>query len=185
MRHNEENFIILLIYVDDVILAGNNLVEMETLKVHLNNKFQLKDLGDLKHYAFQMLEDLGHLGCKPVNTPMEANLKLSQDEEDRLADPKLCRRAIGKLQYLTITRLDISFSVNKLSQFLVTPKAIHMKATERVLQYVKNCPGQGLFFPATSEIQLKAYTNADWGTYPDTRRSTTGIFIFLGQSLIS
>ncbi|KAM6569154.1 hypothetical protein CsatB_017139 [Cannabis sativa] len=140
MRNNGDNFIILLIYVDDVILDGNNLVEMETLKVQLNNKFQLKDLGNLKyflrlevarsskgiiisqrHYALQMLEDLGHLGCKLVSTPMEANLKLCQDEEDIMANPKPYRRNIGKLQYLTITRPDISFSINKLSQSLVTP----------------------------------------------------------------
>ena len=136
-------------------------------------------------YALQLLEDLGHLGCKPVTTSMEANLKLSQNDEDKPVDPTLYRRIVGKSQYLTITRPDLSFAVNKLSQFLVNPKSKHLKAAQRVLQYVKNCPGQGIYFPKTSNIQFRAYTDADWAACPDTRRSTTVFCIFLGDSLIS
>ncbi|XP_060972363.1 uncharacterized mitochondrial protein AtMg00240-like [Cannabis sativa] len=117
---------------------------------------------------------------------MEANLKLGQDEKgDKLADLKLFRRIIGKLQYLTITRPDISFSVNRLSQFLAIPKSRHLKVAERVLQYIKNCPVQGPLFPATSEVKLKAFSDVDWAACPDTRKSTTGFCIFLGDSLIS
>uniref|UniRef100_A0A803PIP2 Uncharacterized protein n=1 Tax=Cannabis sativa TaxID=3483 RepID=A0A803PIP2_CANSA len=66
-------------------------------------------------YDLQLLEDLGYPGCKPTNAPMEANLKLGQDEKEKLANPTLYRGIVGKLQYLTITRPDISYSVNKLS----------------------------------------------------------------------
>uniref|UniRef100_A0A803NPK5 Polyprotein n=1 Tax=Cannabis sativa TaxID=3483 RepID=A0A803NPK5_CANSA len=121
-----------------------------------------------------------------MNTPMEANLKLSQDaKDDPLADATLYRKIIGKLQYLTITRPDLSFSVNKLSQYLGTPRASHLVAAQRVLQYVKGTPGQGIFFSAQSKIELEAYTDSDWAACPDTRRSTTGFCIFLGKSLIS
>ncbi|XP_062119075.1 uncharacterized mitochondrial protein AtMg00810-like [Humulus lupulus] len=204
IRHSSTCFIILLVYVDDVILVSNNITELEVPKTRLHNKFKLKNLGDLKYflglevarsnnrifvsqraYALQLLEDLGYLGCKPVSTPMEPNLKLSQDENDKLADPTLYRKMIGKLQYLTITRPDIAYSVNKLSQFLAMPKFKHFQAAQRVLQYVKSTPGQGIFLPAASEIQLRVYTDADWAACVDTRRSTTGFCIFLGSSIIS
>uniref|UniRef100_A0A803QCK0 Reverse transcriptase Ty1/copia-type domain-containing protein n=1 Tax=Cannabis sativa TaxID=3483 RepID=A0A803QCK0_CANSA len=136
-------------------------------------------------YALQLLEDLGHLGCKPVSTPMEGNLQLSQAEKDKLVDPKLYRRIIGKLQYLTITRPNIFFTVNKLIQYLAVPKNFHMNAAQRALQYIKHCPGQGIFFPANFVIHLRAYTDVDWAACPDTRRSTIGFCIFLGDSLIS
>ncbi|KAM6587614.1 hypothetical protein CsatA_010219 [Cannabis sativa] len=115
-------------------LASNDTTTLEKLKLNLNNKFKLKDLRGLKHflgieiaktkqgifisqryYVLQLLEDLGHLGCKPGNTPMEVNLNLSQDGEEKLADPKLYRRIIDKLQYLRITRPDLAYTVNKLS----------------------------------------------------------------------
>uniref|UniRef100_A0A803QA39 Reverse transcriptase Ty1/copia-type domain-containing protein n=1 Tax=Cannabis sativa TaxID=3483 RepID=A0A803QA39_CANSA len=205
IKHSQVGFIALLVYVDDVILASNNLKELEALKVRLDSKFKLKDMGKLKYflglevarseegifvsqrpYALQILEDLGYLGCKPMNAPMEANLKLCQDaNDDPLADATLYRRIIGKLQYLTITRPDLSFSVNKLSQYLGTPRASHLVAAQRVLHYVKGTPGQGIFFSAQSKIELEAYTDSDWAACPDTRRSTTGFCIFLGKSLIS
>uniref|UniRef100_A0A803PM20 Reverse transcriptase Ty1/copia-type domain-containing protein n=1 Tax=Cannabis sativa TaxID=3483 RepID=A0A803PM20_CANSA len=125
-----------------------------------------------RHYALQLVEDLGHLGCKAANTSMEVNLKLNQDGEDALADPKLYRRTIGKLQYLTITRPDSAYTVNKLSQFLVAPRATHMNAAIRALQYFKGTPGQDLFYATKTDIQLQAYTNADWAACVDTRRST-------------
>ncbi|XP_062086089.1 uncharacterized mitochondrial protein AtMg00810-like [Humulus lupulus] len=92
---------------------------------------------------------------------------------------------IGKLQYLTITRPDLSYFVNKLSQFLATPQIPHMQVAQRLLQYVKECPGLGLLFPASSEVKLKAYMDSDWAACQDTRQSTTGFCVFLGHSLIS
>ncbi|KAL5545623.1 hypothetical protein UlMin_005310 [Ulmus minor] len=126
---------------------------------------------------------------------MEVNLKLSQDEGEALEDPGLYRRMIGKLLYLTITRPYISYVMNKLSQFLSVPRVPHLQALNHVLQYVKGNPGQGLFFASNSEMQLKAYTesslttkndvqckvftDADWASCPDTRRSITGFWEIL------
>ena len=105
-----------------------------------------------RHYALQLLANIGYLGSKPASTPMEANLKLSQDEGEPLDDPSSYRMMIGKMLYLTITRPDISYSVNRLSQFLSNPRMPHMKPAQRVLQYIKSTPGQGLYFPSDSKL---------------------------------
>ncbi|XP_060974209.1 uncharacterized mitochondrial protein AtMg00810-like [Cannabis sativa] len=103
----------------------------------------------------------------------------------KLADPTLYMKIVEKLQYLTITRPDNSYSVNKLSHFLSTPRVTHLHVAQRVLQYVKSCPGKGIFFATNTEVKLHAYTDSDWAACPDTRKSTTGFRIFVGSSIIS
>ena len=75
-----------------------------------------------KHYALQLLTDVGLLGCKPVKTPMEPNVKLSKEEGEFLNNPMMHRHIIGKLLYLNITRPYLSFAVNRLSQFMASPR---------------------------------------------------------------
>ena len=79
------------------------------------------------HYALQLLSNVGYLGCKTKNTPMDLNVKLSQDDGDLLEDPLVYRRMIGKLLYLTITQPNLSYSVNSLSQFLAKPRVPHLQ----------------------------------------------------------
>lgn len=90
---------------------------------------------------------------------------------------------MGSLQYLLLTRPDIAFAVNKVCQFLATPTTIHWAAVKRILRYLKGTMSYGLRFTPSS-FQLQAFTDADWAGCPDDRRSTTGIAIYLGDSLI-
>lgn len=87
--------------------------------------------------------------------------------------------------YLTITRPDITFAVNKFCQFSSAPRTSHLKAVYKVLQYIKGTVGQGLFYSAYSDLSLKGFADADWAACPDSRRSTTGFTMFVGDSLIS
>ncbi|XP_057965265.1 multicopper oxidase LPR1 homolog 1-like [Malania oleifera] len=147
----------------------------------LDAKFGIKDLGSLKYFlgleiarsekgislnqkkfALDILKETGMMGCKPVNSPMEQQLKLSKDSGDLLTDSNKYRRLIGKLMYLTLSRLDLTYAVKRLNQFLAKSRHSHMQAATRILQYIKGTSGQGVFFPNDSNLQLKAYCDADW-----------------------
>ncbi|XP_035548677.1 uncharacterized mitochondrial protein AtMg00810-like [Juglans regia] len=198
------NLTIVLVYVDDILVVGNDLSQVTYFKTIISTHFKTKDLGPLKYflglevarspsgiflnqrkYALDILTDSGLLGSRPASFPMEQNLKLSDTDGDLLPDPGPYRRLVGRLIYLTITQPDIVFAVNILSQFMHAPRVPHMTAATHVLRYIKGTPGQSIFFSSSNDMHVSAYTDSDWASCPTTRRSTTGFFITLGSSPIS
>lgn len=95
------------------------------------------------------------------------------------------QRMVGKLLYLTITRPDIAFAVQLLSQFMQRPKLSHWKAALRVIRYIKLEPGKGLFMSSNQRPQLNGYCDVDWATCPSARRYVTGFVLKFGDSPIS
>jgi hypothetical protein len=124
------------------------------------------------------------IGAKPLNCPSSSGPKLSFVTGNILPDPTDYRRVIGALQYCTITRPDIAYSVNQLCQFMHCPRDVHWKAVKRVLRYLKGTIDIGLYY-VPGDIKLNAYCDSDWAGDPDDRRSTTGYGVFLGTNLIS
>ena len=140
-HHNSSGqCIYLVVYVDDIVVTGSDQDGIQKLKQHLFTHFQTKDLGKLKYflgieivqsssgvvlsqqkYALHILEETGMLDGKPVDTPMDPNVKLVPGQGESLGDPGRYRRLVGKLNYLIITRPDISFPVSIVSQFLQSP----------------------------------------------------------------
>ncbi|KAG7549162.1 Retrotransposon Copia-like N-terminal [Arabidopsis thaliana x Arabidopsis arenosa] len=204
VRLDSEGFLALLVYVDDIMLISNKDSAVLSIKQLLAKEFKIKDLGQLRYflglevaraqagisvsqrkYTLELLEEFGFLGCKPLATPMELGLKLNQETGDLLPDPSYYRKLIGKLVYLTVTRPDICFAVNKLSQYVNAPRQPHLNAAHRILRYLKNDPGQGVFYSANSTLTLRGFADADWSNCPETSRSISGYCVFLGDSLIS
>ena len=138
-----------------------------------------------RKYTLNLLANIGLLASKLASIPMEQSAKYSSFISDPISNPLLYRRLIGKLPYLTLTRLDICYSMHKLSQFMSSPKVPHLQAAYRILKYLKKTPGQGLFLSAKSDLCMKSYCDADWVACPNTRRSISAFCVFLGDSLIS
>ena len=101
------------------------------------------------------------LGCKSSGTPMDNAIRLHQDNGQAFPDVTLYRRLVGRLIYITTTRLDIAFATQQLSQFMAHPTQSHFQAAIRVLKYLKDCPGRGLLFHRDSLVQLVAFSDAD------------------------
>ncbi|RVW19932.1 Retrovirus-related Pol polyprotein from transposon RE1 [Vitis vinifera] len=172
---NNSAMLVVLVYVDDIIVTGSSSLLIEQLISSLNSCFALKDLGPLNFF----------LGIESMASPMAAGPVLSIADGTRLEDPTLYRSLVGALQYCTITRPDIAYTVNKLCQFMHAPTSTHLQAVKRVLRYLKGSLFYGLSFQPSSSLDLIAYTNADWASCPDDRRSTSGYCIFFGGNLVS
>jgi hypothetical protein len=152
LRKTENGVVILLVYVDDIIITGTNSALISQLKQYLQDSFHMKDLGSLTYflgleittgahgiflsqhkYAQDLVAAAGLQDSTPLDTPMELNLKLRKEEGDLLSDPVSYRTLVGSLVYLTITRPDISYAVQQVSQFMASPRHLHMAAVRRII----------------------------------------------------
>lgn len=153
VRQIAEDFVVVLVYVNDIIIASTNADVSTKLTSDLKGFFKLRDLGSLKYflgleisrtadgiflcqrkYALELLTSTGMLECKPSSVLMTPNLKLSKEHGDMIEDRGIYRRLVGRLMYLTTTRPDITFAVNKLCQFSSAPRTSHFGAVYKVEQ---------------------------------------------------
>ncbi|KAM3262177.1 hypothetical protein ACQJBY_052712 [Aegilops geniculata] len=196
----------LLVYVDDIIVVSSSDYAADRLVSALSADFAVKDLGQLHYflglevlssgsgltltqqkYSLDILRRSGMLQCKPATTPMSSTDRLSALDGSLLSADEATeyRSIVGGLQYLTITRPDISSAVNRVCQFLHAPRDSHWAAVKRILRYIRSTSSYGLHLqPAPSGV-LSAFSDADWAGSPDDRRSTGGYAVFLGSNLIA
>nr|XP_016455188.1 PREDICTED: uncharacterized mitochondrial protein AtMg00240-like [Nicotiana tabacum] len=112
-------------------------------------------------------------------------MKLKANEGTLLPDPTYYRKLVGKLNFLTNTRLDIAYSVQLLNQFMQAPRDTHLTTTFHLLRYLKKYPTLGIFFSNATDCSISAYCDSDWASFPDSRRSVTGYIVLVGDSPIS
>lgn len=202
-KHTEDKVAILIVYVDDIVITGNDTKEISDLKHHLAQEFEVKDLGHLRYflgievskgpkgificqrkYILDLLKETGMLGSRPMATPMDQNHRLSGGTGTPV-DRERYQRLVGRLIYLSHTRPDIAFAVSVVSQFMHDPRSTHMEAVSRILRYLKGCLGKGLLYTRQGNVQVEGYTDADWAGSLDDRRSTSGYCTFVGGNLVS
>ncbi|XP_019163485.1 PREDICTED: uncharacterized protein LOC109159829 [Ipomoea nil] len=137
-----------------------------------------------QRYMRDILSRAGMVDCKPLATPVPVS-RPSSDSVVPYADPTQYRSLAGALQYLTVTRPDLSFTVNRVYQHMHSPTTEHWAMLKRVLRYVKGTLHFGLFIRPSSSVAVHAFSDSDWAGDPADRKSTSGFAVFLGGNLIS
>lgn len=125
-----------------------------------------------------LLHKLQLSNLKPAPTPSVVGTKLSLNDGKSLEDPFVYRSTIGALQYLTHTRPDIAYTVNTLSQFLKSPTDIHWQAVKRALRYIHGTRHYGIYFQQGSQSNISAYSDANWASNLDDRKSIAAYCVF-------
>ena len=202
--HSVYDIIILLIYVDDILITSSNPPHVHHIISQLSSHFALQDLGDISYflgievtrlphvlhlnqqrYIHQLLERSDLLWAKSTSTPGTlGKLLLAADGEPLSAlDATHYHSLVGALQYITLTRPKISFAVNQACKYMAHPITSHLQAAKRILRYLKGTATHGISIHASPSWSLQGYTDADWASCPDDRRSTNGFcFFFWHQS---
>ena len=170
----------------------------------MKNEFKICDLGEMKYfigmeiyqskdgificqkkYAEDILKKFKMEKCKPIATPLEANLKLSKEDGYASTDEKQFRSLVGSLLYLTATRPDLMYAASLLSRFMQSPSEAHFAAGKRILRYLRGTADYGIFYKSNSTEDLKGYTDSDWAGSVDDMKSTSGYTFFIGSGAIS
>ena len=199
----------MLVYVDDIILTGNNNKAIDHVVHRLSRSFAVHDMGPLSYFlGIEVVRKAADiilsqrkftnelLAQAPVPSPCTTSANLSLGDSALFDDPVKYRQMVGALQYVTLSRPDITFVVNKVCQFMHSPTTNHWSAVKRILRYLHGTTNHGLLISQSSSSVLHAYTvaafnslssfsDADWAGCPDDHRSTGGYAIYLGSNLVS
>ncbi|XP_019161015.1 PREDICTED: uncharacterized protein LOC109157618 [Ipomoea nil] len=195
--------VFLLVYVDDIIMMGNDSALIDTLLRQLSTAFKIRNLGTpgfflgietlttdsgllltQRRYMHDILQRAGMTDCKPLATPAAVTKAVTPSDEP-YDNPTQYRRLVGALQYLTITRPDLSYAVNRLCQFMHSPTVDHYGVLKRVLRYIKGTLECGLRLSPSTSTTIHAFSDSDWAGCPVDRKSTSGYAVFLGSNLVS
>jgi transposase InsO family protein len=212
IKRSKDKFIILSLYVDDILIAGNDKEYVETIKGWLSSNFEMKDMGEATYilgvkisrdrskrslslsqepYINKVLERFNMKDCKPIDTPISKGEVLSQNlcpktpqEKEQMKNVPYAS-AVGSLMYaMMCTRPDICYAVGMVSRYQSDPGQAHWKAVKRILRYLKGTAGYSLCYQG-GDMQLRGYTDADWGGDLDERKSTSGYVFLLNNGAIS
>jgi hypothetical protein len=154
-RHSNQKITVLAVYVDNIIITGDDATEITRVKSCLSKLFEVKDLGQLRYflglglarskegivlyqrkYTLDLLSDMGMLDCRAAPTPMDQNQKVTA-QSGKLLDKERYQRLVGILSYLCHTRLDIAYAVGVVSRYMHEPRSGHMDFGHRILRYLK------------------------------------------------
>ncbi|GJW01009.1 retrovirus-related pol polyprotein from transposon TNT 1-94 [Tanacetum coccineum] len=202
-RKAGKHFLLVQIYVDDIIFASTNPKACKLFAFEMNSTFKMSMMGQMSFflglqvsqnprgifinqskYAQEILKKFGFDSCTPIDTPMAERPNLDEDKGGKLIDPTRFRGMVGSLMYLSASRPDIVFAVCMCARYQAKPTEMHLTAIKRIFRYLKGTIHMGLWYPKDSGFELKAFADADYAGCHDTRRSTSGSAQFLGHRLV-
>jgi hypothetical protein len=194
----------LLLYVDDIILTASSMELLRRTISALQQEFIMKNLGPLHHflgitverrpdglflhqrtYTLDILKRAVMADCKPCTTLVDLQVKLAGDSGPPVEDASQFWSIAGALQYLTFTRPDIAYTMQQICLHMHDPREPHLTVMKRILRYLQETSDYGLLLRRSSSSDLIVYMGTDWAGCPDTRRSTSGYAVFLGDNLVS
>ena len=196
--------LLIIIYVDDMVVIGDDINEMRRLQKYLSSDFEMKDLRGLEYYlgievahsrdgiylsqrkyVLDLLSATGMLGYKPAETSFGQNHHLAIYRDQVPENKERYQRLVGRLIYLSFTRPDIAYVVSVVSQFMHSPSEDHMAAVMQILSYLKGAPGKWLIFRKHGYMEIKGYTDVDWAGNITDRRSTSAYFTFAAGNFVT
>ncbi|XP_014515658.1 uncharacterized protein LOC106773487 [Vigna radiata var. radiata] len=183
---SEEDLVIICRYVDDLLVTGSNPESINEFKRVMEVEFEMTDLGRLSYflgmefsytavgsvlhkrkYAGDLLKRFNMMECNVAKSPMEANLKLTQDDSEKDTDETKFKQIVGSLRFLCNSRPNLALCVGVISRFMSKPKESHMQAAKRVLRYIKGAVNCGVLFGRKKTVEeITGYTNSDYGADP-------------------
>nr|GEY61095.1 hypothetical protein [Tanacetum cinerariifolium] len=195
IRRQRRDFILVQVYVDDIIFGSSNPQLCREFKALMHENFQMSAMGKLNFflglqvlqkedgiflsqdkYVGDILKKFGYSDVRSSNTPMDKENPWGKDKTGKDVDLHLYRSMIGSLMYLTASRTDIMFAVCARARHQVTPKECPMHAVKRIFRYLKGHPKLGVWYPKDSPFNLVAYSDSDYGGATQDKKSTTGGF---------
>ncbi|KAK9125539.1 hypothetical protein Scep_014385 [Stephania cephalantha] len=197
------NGVIICLYVDDMLIFGTDLEQVQLTKRFLSSQFEMKDMGQAdvilgiqivrdegsitltqSHYIEKVLNRFNHLNCAPVSTPLDSSIELVKNTGNPVSQLEYSR-LIGCLMYaMTCTRPDIALAIGKLSRFTINPSELHWFAIRRVLKYLKKTINYGLCYSGYPSV-LEGFSDASWIVKDQNHASTSGWIFTLAGGAIS
>ncbi|GJT81466.1 putative ribonuclease H-like domain-containing protein [Tanacetum coccineum] len=193
IRKHKGEFLLVQVYVDDIIFGSSNPKLCREFEALMHDKFKMSAMGELSFflglqvlqkkdgiflsqdkYVGDILKKFGFSNLRSANTLMDREHPWGKDGTGKDVDLHLYRSMIGSLMYLTASRPDIMFVVCTCARHQVTPKECHLHAVKRIFRYLKGHPKLGLWYPKESPFDLVAYSDSDYGGASQDRKSTTG-----------
>jgi hypothetical protein len=197
------NFLHVQIYVDDIIFGGSSHTLVSRFQEMMESDFQMSMMGELTFflgiqvkqmkqgtfmhqvkYMKDLMKKFNMVELKPVSIPMSSMASRVPDEDGEAMDQREYKSMIGSLLYLTATRSNIQFVVGLCARFQSSPRSSHRTAVQRVFRYLKHTPEFGIWYSASSSLDLVGFSDADFAGCGIDRKSTSETCHFLGSSLI-
>ncbi|XP_074379364.1 retrovirus-related Pol polyprotein from transposon TNT 1-94 isoform X2 [Apium graveolens] len=204
VKKSDFEILVVSLYVDDLLVTGSNLKQIDNFKEEMKAAFEMTDLGKMtfflgmevqqntneificqKKYAKEILKKFNMDECKPTTTPMNNKEKFYEKDGAPKTDEGLYRSLIGCLMYLTITRPDIMNAVSILSRYMHCASEIHFQAGKRILRYVKGTIDYGVKFSKVENFRLHGYADSDLAGCEDDMKSTLGYCFSFGSGMFS